>query len=53
VHRAESGAIELRDRFARIALDESRFEFRAFTRLKQLEYLIKTGQLDERFFWAS
>ena len=27
------------------------FEFRAFTRLKQLEYLIRTGQIDDEFFW--
>jgi hypothetical protein len=27
------------------------FEFRAFTRLKQLEHLIQTGQIDEQFFW--
>jgi len=27
------------------------FEFRAFTRLKQIEYLMKTGQIDDRFFW--
>jgi hypothetical protein len=29
------------------------FNFRAFTRLKQLEFLIRTSQLDERFFWSA
>jgi hypothetical protein len=27
------------------------FTSRGFTRLKQLEYLINTGQLDADFFW--
>ena len=51
--RADQGAIELRNRFQRIKLDAERFEFRAFTRLKQLEYLIETAQIDESFNWAS
>ena len=28
------------------------FEFRAFTRLMQLEYLIRTAQIDDEFFWT-
>jgi hypothetical protein len=28
------------------------FEFRAFTRLKQLQHLLRTRQLDEHFFWT-
>jgi hypothetical protein len=27
------------------------FDYRAFTRLKQLEYLIRTEQIDSQFFW--
>jgi hypothetical protein len=27
------------------------FKHRTFTRLKQLEYLIRTRQIDEQFFW--
>jgi hypothetical protein len=27
------------------------FQFRAFTRLKQLEYLIRTRQIDDEFYW--
>jgi hypothetical protein len=29
------------------------FEYRTFTRLKQLEYLIRTQQIDPHFFWTS
>jgi hypothetical protein len=28
------------------------FNFRAFTRLKQIEYLIRTRQIDDKFFWS-
>jgi len=28
------------------------FQFRTFTRLKQLEYLIRTSQIDKSFFWT-
>ena len=27
------------------------FQHRAFTRLKELEYLIRTQQIDDHFFW--
>jgi hypothetical protein len=27
------------------------FAFRAYTRLKQLEHLISTRQIDDQFFW--
>ena len=29
------------------------FEYRTFTRLKQLEYLIRTQQIDPQFFWRN
>ena len=48
---ARSGAQELREVFQRIALTEDLFKFRAFTRLKQLQHLVDTGQLDAEFFW--
>jgi hypothetical protein len=32
-------------------MDLATFEARPFTRLKQLKYLIASGQIDERFFW--
>jgi hypothetical protein len=37
--------------FNRIGLDGATFDARPFTRLKQLKYLIASGQIDERFFW--
>lgn len=46
-----SGAQELCELFQRIDMDRSVFEFRAFTRLKQLEYLVRTQQLDRELFW--
>jgi nucleoside-diphosphate-sugar epimerase len=51
VHDAAGGAKELRDLFERIHLSKETFEFRGFTRVKQLEHLRKTGELDERLFW--
>ena len=45
------GAEELKSVSEQIDLDKATFEFRAFTRLKQLNYLISTGQIDDRFFW--
>jgi nucleoside-diphosphate-sugar epimerase len=48
---ARDGARQLRQVFERIAMTKETFEFRAFTRLRQLEYLIRTSQIDSRFFW--
>jgi len=45
------GASQLRELFERIAMTHEIFAFRAYTRLRQLEYLIRTRQIDERFFW--
>lgn len=49
---AAAGAAELRDVFERIGLTKDTFEFRAFTRLKQLQYLLQQGKLDSRFYWV-
>ncbi len=46
-----TGARQLHDLFESISMDRDTFEFRAFTRLKQLEYLIRTERIDNRFFW--
>jgi nucleoside-diphosphate-sugar epimerase len=46
------GAQQLHDTFSRINMSRDTFEFRAYTRLKQLTYLIETGQIDSGFFWA-
>ncbi|MFH2129146.1 MAG: SDR family oxidoreductase [bacterium] len=47
----EKGAQELREVFERIKLSDKDFEFRAYTRLKQLEYLLQTEQIDQDYYW--
>jgi nucleoside-diphosphate-sugar epimerase len=49
---ARRGAEQLLALFQRIDMAEDVFKYRAFTRLKQLEYLIRTHQIDENFFWT-
>ncbi|MBD1841055.1 SDR family oxidoreductase [Coleofasciculus sp. FACHB-501] len=49
---ARRGAQQLFDLFKQIDLTEDIFLFRGFTRLKQLEYLIRTQQIDRDFFWS-
>lgn len=49
---ARSGAKQLFDVFNQIDMTEEIFFSRGFTRLKQLEYLIRTQQIDKDFFWA-
>jgi nucleoside-diphosphate-sugar epimerase len=48
---ARRGARQLHDLFKRIDMPQEVFQHRTFTRLKQLEYLIRTQQIDECFFW--
>ena len=50
---ADAGAAQLYELFNRIDMTRDVFEFRAYTRLKQLEYLLRTSQLDEEFFWRA
>jgi nucleoside-diphosphate-sugar epimerase len=47
---AERGAQQLAELFARIGLTREQFEFRAYTRLAQLQHLLAEGQLDDQFF---
>jgi nucleoside-diphosphate-sugar epimerase len=49
---ARRGAEQLHHLFQRIEMTKEVFEYRTFTRLKQLEYLIRTQQLDDHFFWT-
>jgi nucleoside-diphosphate-sugar epimerase len=49
---ARDGARQLREVFSRIDMQPEVYQFRAFTRLKQLNYLQKTGQLDGDFYWT-
>ena len=50
---AEAGARELREVFERIGLTREQFEHRGFTRLKALEHLIRSRQIDKDFYWTS
>jgi nucleoside-diphosphate-sugar epimerase len=47
----ELGARQLLEVFSRVDLSIEDFLSRKFTRLKQIEYLLRTGQLDETFLW--
>jgi nucleoside-diphosphate-sugar epimerase len=49
---ARRGAEQLLALFKRIDMTPEVFQDRAFTRLKQLEYLIRTQQIDDNFFWV-
>jgi len=48
---ARRGAQQLFDLFNQIDMDADTFNARGFTRLKQLEYLLRTQQIDQDFFW--
>jgi nucleoside-diphosphate-sugar epimerase len=50
---ARRGAEQLLALFRRIEMTGEVYENRAFTRLKQLEYLLATGQIDKDFFWTA
>lgn len=50
---ALSGAQQLHRVFERIQMPKEIFEFRAFTRLKQLRYLMETRQVDDELFWTA
>jgi nucleoside-diphosphate-sugar epimerase len=49
---ALSGARQFRELFERINMTPETFCFRPFTRLKQIEYLIHTAQVDQSLFWT-
>jgi nucleoside-diphosphate-sugar epimerase len=49
---AQRGAQQLLGVLSQIDMDEDTFTSRGFTRLKQLEYLIRTQQIDKDFFWS-
>ncbi|MBA3544390.1 MAG: SDR family oxidoreductase [Chthoniobacterales bacterium] len=50
---ARRGAQQLHDLFQQIEMTAELFNSRSFTRLKQLEHLIRTRQIDQDFFWKS
>jgi nucleoside-diphosphate-sugar epimerase len=49
---AERGARQLHDLFRRIDMTPEVFGARGFTRVRQLEYLLRTQQIDADFFWT-
>jgi nucleoside-diphosphate-sugar epimerase len=48
---AKRGAEQLYELFKRIEMSPETYAFRAFTRLKQLRYLMQTKQVDDNLFW--
>jgi nucleoside-diphosphate-sugar epimerase len=48
---AERGARQLREIFQQIAMPKEVFNYRAFTRLQQLKYLLDTRQIDKNFYF--
>jgi nucleoside-diphosphate-sugar epimerase len=51
-YTARDGARELHELFERIQMAPETYQFRAFTRLKQLKYLQQTRQVDAEFRWT-
>jgi len=47
-----TGTQELHEVFERIGMSRDIFEFRTFTRPKQIEHLLRTQQIDAQFFWV-
>jgi nucleoside-diphosphate-sugar epimerase len=50
-HDAAMGARELLAVFQSIEMTREMFNFRPYTRLKQLQYLLETGQIDNQLYW--
>jgi nucleoside-diphosphate-sugar epimerase len=50
---ARRGAQQLHELFQQIDMQREVFQHRSFTRLKELEYLIRTQQIDDHFFWRT
>mgnify|MGYP006293568167 CR=1 FL=1 len=47
----KQGVQQLRELFEHIRLDHKIFKARPFTRLKQLQHLLNTEQIDQNYFW--
>jgi nucleoside-diphosphate-sugar epimerase len=50
-YTVRDGARQLRELFERIQFGPQTYQFRAFTRLKELQYLQASGQIDDELFW--
>lgn len=51
-HTVRDGARQLRQLFERIQMSPETYQFRAFTRLKELQYLQFSRQIDDELFWC-
>ncbi len=47
-----AGAAQVHRVFGSIAIGSETFHGRGHTRIKQIEHLLKTGQVDGRWFWT-
>jgi hypothetical protein len=47
-----AGAAQLHQVFDHVALDLETFTGRGHNRLKQIQCLLKTGQVDDQLFWS-
>jgi nucleoside-diphosphate-sugar epimerase len=50
---AERGARQLREVFEHIGMSKEMFNYRAYTRLQQLKFLVATRQIDQDFFFRA
>jgi len=50
---AEASARQLLDVFTRVQLSEEDFRSRDYTRLRQIEHLLRAGEIDRSFFWTA
>jgi nucleoside-diphosphate-sugar epimerase len=51
-YTARDGARQLHAIYSRIQMPAETYQFRAFTRLKQLKYLLSTGQVNQDLYWT-
>lgn len=49
----KAGAKQLHEVFEAVQLDAATFYGRGHTRLKQIDWLLQTGQVDEKLFWKA
>ena len=47
----EMGAKELLEIFSLINMNKDAFEANDYTRLKKINFLLKTGELNDKLFW--
>jgi nucleoside-diphosphate-sugar epimerase len=50
-YTARDGTRQLRELFELIKMTPDTYQFRAFTRLRQLKHLQASGQIDDEFYW--